>query len=165
MSAATLSAPQPAPAGAAGTGATAAPARLNPRRIAWLVGSRVGGAVLVLWIAITLTFIAIRLMPGDHYPGSLCLSGAFRVMIRNFYHYRSVDFNNGRNGSTPELRRSESLTVNFSISAEPKMPLLGAGLPIITEVMESSSGATIGLPRRSSSDLTCEFGNTKKPAL
>ncbi len=65
MSAATLSAPQPAPAGAAGTGATAAPARLNPRRIAWLVGSRVGGAVLVLWIAITLTFIAIRLMPGD----------------------------------------------------------------------------------------------------
>ena len=38
-------------------------------------------------------------------------------------------------------------------------------LRIITEVMESSSGATIGLPRRSSSDLTCEFGNTKKPAL
>src|SRR5262249_45856501 len=50
----------------------------------------------------------IRLMPGDHYPGTLHLSGAFRVMIRNFYHYRQLDFTNGRNGGAPELRRSDN---------------------------------------------------------
>ena len=64
MSAATVTAPQPS-LPAPSTGATVAPGRLNRRRVLWLIASRVGGALLVLWIAITLTFIAIRLMPGD----------------------------------------------------------------------------------------------------
>jgi hypothetical protein len=78
----------------------------------------------------------IRLMPGDHYPGTLHLSGAFRVMIRNFYHYRQLDFNNGRNGGAPELRRNDNLSIHFAISAEPKMPLLGAGQAVITEALD-----------------------------
>lgn len=87
----------------------------------------------------------LRLMPGDHYPGCLCLSGAFRVMVRNFYHYRTLDFSNSRNGGVPELRRTETLTVNFSISAEPRMPLLGAGYPTITEAIDDQ-GQSLRLP-------------------
>lgn len=78
----------------------------------------------------------IRLVPGDHYPGTLHLSGAFRVMLRSFYHNRQLDFSNGRNGGAAELRRTDNLMVMFTISAEPKMPLLGAGQPVITEALD-----------------------------
>jgi peptide/nickel transport system permease protein len=33
--------------------------------VAWLVTRRLGSAVLVLWIAVTLTFVAVQLAPGD----------------------------------------------------------------------------------------------------
>jgi peptide/nickel transport system permease protein len=55
MSAATLSSP----------GAAVGAARAGARRVLLLVAGRLGGAVFVLWIAVSLTFVAIQLAPGD----------------------------------------------------------------------------------------------------
>ncbi|OUD85655.1 Glutathione transport system permease protein GsiC [Clavibacter michiganensis subsp. michiganensis] len=47
----------------------------GPRRSALLraVGARIGGAVLVLWAVATVTFLAVRLIPGD--PAQAILGG------------------------------------------------------------------------------------------
>ncbi|MDR2564940.1 MAG: ABC transporter permease [Bifidobacteriaceae bacterium] len=39
--------------------------RSRTRVVAWLIARRLGGALLVLWIAVSVTFVAVQIAPGD----------------------------------------------------------------------------------------------------
>jgi peptide/nickel transport system permease protein len=55
----------PSPSGAAESTVEAAAPGGRARAVAWLGAKRLGGALLVLWIAVTLTFVSVQIAPGD----------------------------------------------------------------------------------------------------
>jgi hypothetical protein len=71
---------------------------------------------------------AVHFHATESYVPYVCYDGAFRLVANGFQQNRSIDFS-----SLPRVpagpRRSESLVCTFSICAEPKLPLLGAGEP------------------------------------
>lgn len=83
--------------------------------------------------------MTIRLQSGDAIPGFICLEGPFRVVARGMNYFRNMDFATAR-GNNPlqggEARRTESLTLNMSITVEPRLPLYGVGAATITEALD-----------------------------
>ena len=67
----------------------------------------------------------VRLYPTDADCPFIVRDGAFRFTALNFQQYRNVDFAVPKSGGGP--RRSENLTLSFTIAVEPRMALLGVG--------------------------------------
>ncbi len=90
--------------------------------------------------------MTIRLMPGEMTNNFVHLDGPFRVTATGFYYNRSLNFNNRFRGAAAESQQvTESLQVNFSVSVEPRMPLLSVKQPIITEATDDA-GQSLALP-------------------
>jgi hypothetical protein len=68
---------------------------------------------------------SIRLYPAAGHAPHTGRSGPFHYVASNFQLYRNVDLST--NGST--AGRTESLTFNFTIFAEPRLPFMGMGEP------------------------------------
>jgi hypothetical protein len=66
----------------------------------------------------------VRLYQQDGFVPYVHYDGAFRFVPTGFHQYRSVNFGGGR---AAPVQRSESLSFNFMVFAEPKLPLLGVG--------------------------------------
>jgi hypothetical protein len=91
---------------------------------------------------------SIRLEYGEVSSGFVCFDGPFRVSARGFNYQRNVDFMNGPRrgpqGAAPQLvQRSEFLSMNISISVEPKLPLLGVNQASITEALDENDQSMI----------------------
>ncbi len=68
----------------------------------------------------------IRLHAQEGYAPYVQYDGPFRLVPTGFQHFRNIEFGLvGKAGAN--ANRSESLTLGFTISAEPKVPLLGMG--------------------------------------
>ena len=68
--------------------------------------------------------------------------GAFRVAAGGLQQLRSVDFSSLPQGGA-ELRRTDSLTFNFTVHAEPRLPLLGAGEVKLTAAYDSENRSLV----------------------
>lgn len=80
--------------------------------------------------------LTLRLQAADAFPGYLCLEGPFRVVARNMTYYRNLDLGGLARVQTPDQRRNEQLSLNLSISVEPRLPLYGVGQPILQEAID-----------------------------
>ncbi len=69
--------------------------------------------------------------------GYVVHDSAFRVAATGFQHNRTVEF---RRPNDQAPRRSDTLTLNYTVHAEPKLPLLGAGEAQIYEAIDSEGG-------------------------
>jgi hypothetical protein len=68
----------------------------------------------------------IRLHPQEGHVPFVRYDGPFRLVPTGFQHYRNLDFGLiGKGGAAAS--RNESLTLVFSVFAEPRLPLLGMG--------------------------------------
>ena len=67
----------------------------------------------------------IRLNPQDARVPFVRYEGPFRLVPTGFQHYRNIEF--GLVGKGGNAARNETLTLNFTVFAEPKVPLLGIG--------------------------------------
>lgn len=84
----------------------------------------------------------VRLYQGRHSSPYAGRDGAFRYAATNLYLSRSIDLNNPTAPS-----RSESMTLNLTLYAEPRLPFLGMGEPRIEAAYDSEKNSMI--PRNS----------------
>jgi hypothetical protein len=104
----------------------------------------------------------IRLQAQDSYVPFISYDGPFRLVANGFQRNRSIEF--GILQKTPmNVQRSDSLTFTFSIFAEPRLPLLGAGEPRLESAYDSEqhsmlppAGGPNGGPR---GHVTMRYGN------
>jgi len=66
----------------------------------------------------------LRLQQHEGQSPHVFYDGAFRFVANSFQHFRQVDFAPPGKNRAPALR-SESLTLTFTVYAEPKLPILG----------------------------------------
>ena len=84
---------------------------------------------------------------GESFPGVVSCHGPFRVAVRSFRYRRDIDFTSQSvQGQKPRKLRRQSLTVIFSISVEPKLPLVYASQPTITEAFDDLNQPMVKTP-------------------
>jgi len=88
--------------------------------------------------------LTIRMMQGEPTAGYVQLDGPFRVSATGFFYTRNIQFNN-RAGQAGSNGMNESLQANFTVSVEPKMPLLSVRAPVFTEATDDL-GQSLLLP-------------------
>jgi hypothetical protein len=88
---------------------------------------------------------AVHLQAQDSYVPFVCYDGGFRLVANGFQQNRSIDF--GMLPKTPSgLHRQDNLTFTFSVCAEPKLPLLGAGEPRLDAAYDSENNSMVPTP-------------------
>jgi hypothetical protein len=80
----------------------------------------------------------VRLYQGNHSSPYAGRDGAFRYAATNLYLSRTIDLNNP---GTPS--RNESLTLNLTLFAEPRLPFLNMGEPRIEAAYDSEKNSMI----------------------
>lgn len=81
--------------------------------------------------------------------------GPFRLVPQSFQYYRHINLGTVPKNNVGE-QRSESLTFQFTIFTEPKLPLLGAGQPVIqvaydeekNDMLQPNTGSQAGVAGR-----------------
>jgi hypothetical protein len=68
--------------------------------------------------------------------------GAFRATASGFQHLRSVDFA-AISAAKPEPRRTDSLTFNFTVYSEPRLPLLNVGEVKLTAAYDDEGNSMV----------------------
>lgn len=87
----------------------------------------------------------LRLEHRETYNGFVNQQGPFRITLRGFNYYRNIDLTGYGKPFDLEGRRQENLTMNLSIMAEPRLPLLGVGQPIIDEAVDDQGQSLLAL--------------------
>lgn len=91
----------------------------------------------------------IRLYQGGTVPAITGYDGGLRYSANSFQLYRNVDLSRPASavaeegGATP---RSESLTLNFTLYAEPRMPFLGVDQPRLEIARDDRRGSMLPTP-------------------
>lgn len=84
--------------------------------------------------------------PGqESYAPYVCYDGCFRLVASGFSHSRTVNFATRPKAPAP-LHRTDSLSFSFSICAEPKLPLLGAGEPHLEAAYDNENNSLVPPP-------------------
>ncbi len=92
-------------------------------------------------------YAVVRLEFGEATPGVMSLHGPFRTRVTGAYYNRQLNFNNLiRTATDQPFQRIETLSVNLSVSVEPKLPLLGLGQPTITEALDDLDQSLVPPP-------------------
>jgi hypothetical protein len=84
----------------------------------------------------------VRLQPHEAQSPFVYYEGAFRFVATSFQHFRQVDFAPPGRGQ-PQAVRSESLTLSFTVYAEPKLPFLGMGEVRLTAAYDSDKNSML----------------------
>jgi hypothetical protein len=88
---------------------------------------------------------AVHLQSQESYVPHLCYDRGFRLVANGFQHNRSIEF-----GTLPKapngVHRSDSLSFTFSVCAEPKLPMLGAGEPRLEVAYDSEGNSMVPRP-------------------
>jgi hypothetical protein len=85
---------------------------------------------------------AVHFNAQETYVPFLGYDGAFRLVANGFQQNRSIDF--GTLSKTPAgPHRNENLTFTFSVCAEPKLPLLGAGEPRLEAAYDNEGNSLV----------------------
>ncbi len=86
---------------------------------------------------------AIRLQFEDSQEPFVYHSGMFRLAAQSFHYNRNLQFGAvPRNGPVVQ-QQDESLTLNFLIAAEPRMPLLAVGQVKVTEALDDQNNSLV----------------------
>jgi hypothetical protein len=83
----------------------------------------------------------IRLQHAEGHTAYVHRAGAFRLVPTGFQHFRNVNF--GLVGKGGVAQRSETLTLSFTVFAEPKLPLLGMGEPKLDAAYDSENNSML----------------------
>jgi hypothetical protein len=87
----------------------------------------------------------IRFQKEAGFPSHVARDGCFRLVPTTFEYHRSLGF--GRVGEQPRpAERSETLTLNYALHAEPKLPLLAVGEAIIQEALDDEGRSLMPAP-------------------
>ncbi len=86
---------------------------------------------------------SVRLYQGMGYAPHAGFDGAFRYAATGMQLWRNVDLNaiSPAHGAAPS--RNESLTLNFAVFAEPRLPFLGMGEPRLEAAYDSERNSMI----------------------
>ncbi len=93
----------------------------------------------------------VRLQQHEAQSPYVCYAGAFRFVANSFQHFRQVDFAPPGPGRGPALH-SESLTLTFTVYAEPKLPFLGMGEVRLTAAYDNEKNSMLLPPGGSDID-------------
>jgi hypothetical protein len=88
---------------------------------------------------------AVHLQAQESFVPYLCYDGGFRLVANGFQQNRSIDFAHLPRVPTAS-RRSDGLSFTFSVCAEPRLPLLGAGEPRVEAAYDSENNSMIPQP-------------------
>ncbi len=69
---------------------------------------------------------AVRLQHVDGFNAHVSRDGAFRIFVNGFQQLRQIDLSLARNTPVP-VKHNETLTFQFTVCSEPKLPILGMG--------------------------------------
>jgi hypothetical protein len=88
---------------------------------------------------------AVHLQAQESYVPYLCYDGGFRLVANSFQQSRSIDFGalpkNPLGGTHPD-----GLSFTFSVCAEPRLPLLGAGEPRLEAAYDNLNNSMVPRP-------------------
>lgn len=86
----------------------------------------------------------LRLHPQEGHVPFICYDGPVRLVANSIQHYRTIDFS--FLPRTPQgTRRSDNLTLTFSLFLEPRMPLLGMGEVRLTAAYDDEKQSMVPL--------------------
>jgi len=85
----------------------------------------------------------LQLRFADEYVPFVHHSGAFRLVAQGFQYNRSIEFATQPRGAPVPSQRSEQLTFRFLVMAEPRMPMLWMGKPVVTEAVDELNNSLI----------------------
>jgi hypothetical protein len=85
----------------------------------------------------------LQLRFADEYIPFVNHSGAFRLVAQGFQYHRSIEFATQPRGAPIPSQRSEQLTFRMLIMAEPRMPMLWMGRPVVTEALDELNNSLI----------------------
>ncbi len=87
----------------------------------------------------------LRFQKENGFPAHIAHAGAFRFVPTNFQHNRSLTFRRIGEPDKP-AERSDTLTLNFSLHAEPKVLMLSMGEPQVLEAIDSEGASLMPPP-------------------
>ncbi len=97
-------------------------------------------------------YAVVRLDFGEATQGVLSLHGPFRVRVAGAYYNRQLNFNHMvRTPTDQPFSRHETLSLNLSVTVEPKLPLLGLAQPTITEALDDLDQSLVQAPNANQS--------------
>lgn len=85
----------------------------------------------------------LQLRFAEEYVPFVHPSGAFRLVAQGFQYNRSIEFATQPRGAPVPSQRSEQLTFRFLVMAEPRMPMLWMGKPVLTEAVDELNNSLI----------------------
>jgi hypothetical protein len=65
-----------------------------------------------------------------------CYQGPFKVVANNFSYNKTMNFGPIQRNPLHNQLRTETLTFSFTLNTEPKLPLMGVGLPKLLEAVD-----------------------------
>jgi hypothetical protein len=93
----------------------------------------------------------VRLQQQDAQSPYVHYEGAFRFVATSFQHFRQVDFAPPGRNRAPAVH-SESLTLSFTVYAEPKLPFLSMGEVRLTAAYDSEKNSML-VPQGGGNDV------------
>jgi hypothetical protein len=85
----------------------------------------------------------IRLQFQEEHVPYVCHNGMFRVVAQGFSHNRNVQFGAVGRGAQAAVSRTDIMNFSFTVSAEPRLPLLSIGAVKITEAEDDQHNSMV----------------------
>jgi hypothetical protein len=107
---------------------------------------------------------AINLQSGANNPGIFCFEGPFRIVAMSFNYSKNLNLGGGSaEGVDGPFRKSENLYMTLGVSSEPKLPLLNAGQPTITEALDDQNQSMVPPPHGADRHMYYGYGGYRQP--